>query len=252
MRVEDERVTAMQRVRLRRFVLVAALAVLAGSGLAGCQNQPGTAGYVGDVRFTDADVETSANQVQADVANSHPGSAFRFGDLRSYLLQRKVLNELLKRYASEQHVTVGTIDYAGAAQTIGLPEDDEVVRLSAEEDAYVMALVNAAEPVKPTEADLREIYDKADAATGGNIGSFDQVKSSIAAYPKLGNALAVRAALTDAAKRYGVGISPRYGAADLPLLQTTGTPQVELVGVTIGSPAGTPAVSDLPTTPPTG
>jgi len=240
----------MQGVRLRRFVLVAALAVVAGIGLAGCQNQPGTAGYVGSVRFTDADIESASTHVQADLAATNRAAGF--GDLRSYLLQRMVLNELLKRYASEQKVDVGTIDYAAAAQSIGLPEDDAIVRLSAEEDAYVRALINAATPVTPAESDLRAIYDKANLATGGNIGPFDQVKSSIAAYPKLGNALALKAALTEAAKRYGVAISPRYGAAELPLLQTTGQPQVELVGVTIGAPSGSPAVTDLPTTPPTG
>jgi hypothetical protein len=242
----------MQRVRLRKFVLVAALAVVAGTGLAGCQSQPGTAGFVGTTRFTDADIETTATQVQADVAKTHPGQAFRFGDLRQYLVQRKVLNELLKRYASDKGVTVSNIDYTTASQTIGLPENDEVVRLSAEEDAYVTALVDAAKPVQPTEADLRAVYDRANEATGGGIGTFDQVKSSIAAYPKLGNALALKNELTDAAKRYGVGISPRYGAADLPLRQTTGSPQVELVGVTIGAPAGTPAVSDLPSPTPAG
>jgi hypothetical protein len=242
----------MQRVRLRKFVLVAALAVVAGVGLAGCQSQPGVAGYVGSTRFTDADIEATANQVQADVDKLHPGQAFQFGDLRAYLVHQQVANEVLKRYASEQHVAVPAIDYAAAAETDQLSESDQVVRLAAEQDAYVTALVDAAKPVTPTDADLRAVYARANESAGGGLPPYEQIKSSLASYPKLGNALALKAALADAAKRYGVSISPRYGAAEIPLLRTMpdpsnpSQPPIELVGVTIGAPNGEPAVTDLP------
>jgi hypothetical protein len=240
----------MQRVRLRRFVLVAALAVVAGIGLAGCQNQPGTAGYVGSTRFTDADIEATTSQVQADVAHTHPGNAFPTGDLRSYLVQRMVLNELLRQYAAEQKVKLPAPDYATAAQNIGLPEDDAVVRLNAEENAYVKALVAAAKPVTPTETDLKDIYNNANDSVSGGIGSFEQNKASIASFPMVGNALALKSGLTETAQRIGVGISPRYGPAELPILQTSGQPSVVLISVTVGGPNGSPAVTDSPSPPP--
>jgi len=241
----------MQRVRLRRFVLFAIFSVVAAVGLAGCQAQPGTAAYVGSTRITDTQVDQTVAKIQSDLAKYHPETTFGIGDLRTYVVQRLVINELSRQYATEKNISLPTPDYQSASSQIGLPADDPLVTLSADEDGYRKALLAKATPQQPTEDEIKGIYDKVTASVG-NLGDYATVRPQIVALPTLAPALGLKSELTDAAKRYGVGISPRYGAADLPLLQTTGDPQVELVGVTIGAPAGSPAVSDLPTSAPAG
>jgi hypothetical protein len=234
----------MQRVRLRRFVLFAILAVVATVGLAGCQTQPGTAAYIGDTRITDAQVDQSVAKIQADLAKYHPETSFQIGDLRTYVIQRMVINELSRQYAAEQKIAVPTPDYQGASAQIGLPPSDPLVTLSADEDGYRKALLAKAKPRQPTEEEVRAIYDQVTASVG-DLGDYATVRPQIVALPTLAPALGLKTALTDAAKRIGVGVSPRYQPLTVPLLTIGSSPQVDIVTLSLGASPGTPAVRDV-------
>lgn len=234
----------MQRVRLRRFVLFAVLAVTAAVGLAGCQNQPGTAAYVGDTRITDTQVDQTVAKIQSDLAKYHPESNFGIGDLRTYVVQRMVVNELSRQYAREQNITVPTPDYQTASTQIGLPADDPLVMLSADEDGLRTALLAKAKPQPPSEDEIKGIYDKVTASIG-NLGDYATVRPQIVALPTLAPALGLRSELTDAAKRIGVGVSPRYQPLTVPLLTIGTGPQVDIVTMSLGAAPGSPAVQDV-------
>jgi hypothetical protein len=241
----------MQAARLaglRRFVLVTMLGLLAGVALAACQTQPGTAAYVGDTRFTDEQVEQMATAVEADVVRANPEAKgqVHFGNLRQTLVRLKVFDELAGRYAQEQHIDIPARDYATAAQRIGLPADDPYVQLSADADAYQTALLAKAQRIDPTEADVREVYDTI-VKSGVNVGDYESVRQQILALPGLPEGLGLRAALADAAKRYGVGVSPRYTPLDVPVAAvTTGSgSSVPIVTLPLGTPPGSPAVQDV-------
>jgi len=234
----------MQLVRLRRFVLFAVLAVAATVGLAGCQTQPGTAAYVGGTRITDTQVDQTVAKIQSDLAKYHPDTTFGIGDLRTYVIQRLVINELSRQYAQEQNIAVPKPDYQSASAQIGLPADDPLVTLSADEDGYRKALLAKATPRQPTEDEIKGIYDKVTAAVG-DLGDYNTVRPQIAALPTLAPALGLKTELTDAAKRFGVGVSPRYQPLTVPLLTIGSNPQVEIVTMPLGAAPGTPAVKDL-------
>ncbi len=229
--------------RIRRFVMVAAI-LLGGVTLAGCQSQPGTAAYVGDTRITDSQVESLVATIQADIDKSHPGSTVPAGDLREIVVEHSVFNELAKRYAAEKGIAVAHPDYKAASDQIGLPADDPYVRLSADEDAYRTALLSKVTPVQPTEADIRAVYDKVTKVVS-NVGPYEQVRPAIVALPSLAPALGLRAALSDAANRYDVGVSPRYQPLELALTMVGTNPSVAIVTLPVGKVSGSPAVRDV-------
>ncbi len=241
----------MQRVRpisLRHLVLVAVLGLGVALLTSGCQTQPGTAAYVGNTRFTDDQIDAMAASVEADVVTAQPDAKgqLQYGTLRQTLVRLAVFNELAKRYAEENALTVPARDYAAAAQQIGLPASDPYTRLTTDAQAYQTALTASVAPARPTESDLHAAYDKIVAA-GLEVGSFDEVKAQIAAVPSLGPGLSLRADLIEASQRYGVGVSPRYLPLEMPLASvSTGSGQtVAIVTLPLGSPTGSPAVRDL-------
>jgi hypothetical protein len=240
----------MQRVRLRRFVLATALAVVAGVGLAGCQTQPGTAGYVGSTRFTDAQIDSTATQVQADVDKVSKGSKYPDGALRSFLAQFSVFNELARQYAAERNITVPASNYDAASAQIHLGTDDPYVQLVADVQAVHDALLAKATPVTPTDDDLKAAYDQILQVPqlAASIAPFEQAKSAISGLPGFSAGVGLKAELSDAAKRYGVGVSPRYTNFALPVF-TYNDPTVgpiDLVTLTLSQSNGTPPVTDLP------
>ena len=238
----------MQRVRLRRFVLFAVLAVAATVGLAGCQTQPGTAAYVGDTRITDDQIDQAVARIQADVDKAEPGRTVPTGTLRTIVVGQTLFNEVAGQYASEHGIKVGPINYDEAGASIGLPADDPYVHLSADMDAYRTALLAKVTPRAPTEDEIRGVYDKVSAAVGReNVGDYNTVRPQIAALTTLAPALGLKAELTDAAKRYGVGVNPRYQPVTVPLLSIGTNPQVDIVTMDLGAPPGSPAVQDVPT-----
>jgi hypothetical protein len=239
----------MPRVRLRRVVLAVVLTLIGGVALAGCQTQPGTAGYVGDTRFTDDQVDSASTAIEADFAKTQEPPPI--GDVRQFVAESLVFNEVLARYAKEQGVVVPPVDYTAIAQSYGLPEADPFVHLAGDQDAIRAALLAKATPVTPTDADYRAMYEQL--RKFGVPGTFEEVQANLAKLDSIPKGIALRTALADASKRYNVGISPRYQPAEARIafvLSSTGTgnQSIPVVVLPLGSGTSMPPVLDLPAT----
>jgi hypothetical protein len=242
----------MQRPRragLVRSVLVAALLLGGGVGLAACQASPGVAAYVGDMRLTDSEVDSQVATVAADLnkSDASAASSLRYGSVRQTVVELSVFNEIARRYAQEQNVTVPAPDLAGTASRFGLPADDPYVKLIANFSAYDTTLLGKAPTANPSESDLQDVYSRLVAS--GFTGAYADVKSQIAALPALQTGLGLRDELSQAMQRYGVGVSPRYSPPlQVPLASvSTQSGAIGIVPLFLGSTTGTPAAKDAPT-----
>ncbi len=231
--------------RARRLVPAAILAVLAGLALTGCRTQPGIASYVGDTRLTDNEVEQLVTTIETDVKNA--GGTLQkeaYGNIRQLVVQLTVFTEIAKRYAAEKGLTLPAQDYETAAQQFGLPVTDPFVKLAVDSDAYRTLLLENAQPANPTEADLRDAYDRV-VASGVQEISFEQLKDQLAALPQLRSGVGLRNELAAAADRYGVSVNPRYQPVEMPLSGVPGqSGEIWLVALPLGATGGTPAVVD--------
>lgn len=242
----DERVTAMQRVQLRRFVMVAVFAVVGSVALAGCQSAPGAAAYVGDQTLTDAQVESTVDAVLADYKIDRYMDGVSLDRLRQLIVQDWIGQQLAQRYAADHGISLPAPDYDEAGLNLHLPSTNPYTRLDAQATTDQQAIEAKAGQVQPTDADLRDIYNRAVAAEP-DLPSFADSRQAIAALPNLSSALGLRKALTDAANQYGVTVSPRYQPLELALIQLpVGSDTVAVVTVPVGQSTQTPAVRNVP------
>jgi hypothetical protein len=230
----------------RRLVPAALLAVIAGLALTGCRTQPGIASYVGDSRLTDNEVEQLVTTIETDVKNA--GGTLQkeaYGNIRQLVVQLTVFNEIARRYAAEKSLTLPEQDYEAAAQQFGLPVTDPFVKLAVDSDAYRNLLLENVQAVTPTEADLRDAYDRIVDAGIQEI-TFEQVRDELAALPQLRTGISLRNELAAAADRYGVSVNPRYQPVEMPLTSVPGQSgdAIWLVALPLGAAGGTPAVVD--------
>lgn len=235
---------AGRRVAARRLAALAAAGVLAVAALAGCRVETSAdAAYVGGTRYSVSDVNTTL----AAYRKSHPSTTpAQLASIRREVAADLVFVDVAKRYAADKGYPAPQVSYANEAHVTGLPDSDPLVRVLAEKDAYLNLLMTRTAPATVTEADYRDIFNRALAGGLVQPGSFQQVVAQLTQVPSIAPAIAVRDALTGAMKRYGVEVNPRYQPMEVPLStlvdNSTGRRFVA-VGVPLGS--GTP-VSDAP------
>jgi hypothetical protein len=239
----------MQRVRFRRLVPVAALAVLGLVALAGCQSTPGTAVALGDQRVTDAQIDDEARAASADFLAANY-SAEQYPQLQDPAYMRLMFanlhafNLLAEQYASDHGIVVPPRDYKTMAANYHLSVDNPFVRLTADHDAYAQALASKIKPATPTEQDLKDVYQKLVAA--GFTDAYASLRPQILQLPQLGSSVAVRNELRATADRHGLEVSPRY----LPLEINLGEVQLQsgttlaIVTLPLGDQNGQPAVRE--------
>jgi len=235
----------MTMLRARPLALLAAFALLGGSALAGCKSQPGVASYVGDSRLTDAEVERTVAMIEDDVNTS--GQALpkeAFGNVRQLVVQLTVFNEIAKRYAAEKGYTLPPQDYKATAQQVGLPQGNPYVKLQTDANAYRQLLYSKSAAATPTDADLRDAFQRAVDAGVLQGATYEQVKPELAQLQAVRNGVGLRNELLNAAKRYGVSVSPRYRPVEMPLgaATTSGGQEIWLVALPLGAVDATPAV----------
>lgn len=233
--------------RLRGFAVLALLAALM---LSGCQTAPDQALSVGDVSLTNAEIDAAASEFEAArVASAAPGTPPISNDdrafLRQYLVQATIFNEVARRFAEEQSIPAPNPNFADAANRLGLAEDHLFVRTVATNEAYQELLLGRVPAAQPTEADLRDAYDryvKAATAAGVEPVDFETIKQELQATPQYGAGIGLRNALAEAVDRYGVTVSPRYQPLELPVWAAPNS-QLVLVALEVGDQAD--AVRDL-------
>jgi hypothetical protein len=232
--------------RARRVVPLAVLALVAGVVLAGCRSNPDVAAYVQDTRITTASLDSQVEKVKADAKQA---SGNELADENVVALRRELLGDLVfievaKQYAAEKGYGEPKVDYAASAQAVGLAEDDPYVQATAQADAWNTLISGKTPPVTPTDADLRQVFDRALAAGLVQEGSYDQIKPQLEQIEQLGQGVAVRNVLADAAKRYNTTVNPRYAPAEYTVtrLSTNSGQSLNAIVVPFGLPAS-PAVT---------
>jgi hypothetical protein len=212
--------------RTRRFALVAALALLGALAMAGCgRSQPGTAAYVGDTRYTERQIDTIAGELRGSPAARDVGSP------RTTAVGWLVLSDLARRAAAERSLEIPPADYAGYARQLDLPADAAAVKAVAEWVAVRDLIAERAEPVTPTDADIREAYNALRAEPGAEQLTYEEVADRLRQDPNLPVMVAVRNMLRDAAGRHRLVVNPRYRplvteVGWLPLVLAGGSEQV--------------------------
>src|SRR5690606_18496831 len=112
-------------------------------------------------------------------------------------------------------------------------------------ETYKELLLQAVPPASPTDADLRDAYDRyVQAATNAGVEpvDFDTIKQELQQTPQFVAGVGVRNALTEAAQRYGITVSPRYQPLEVPVWAAPNS-QLVLVAFAVGEQAD--AVRDL-------
>lgn len=239
------------------MVAVGTVAIIA---LAGCRTNAGTAAYVGDTRITDATVDKTADSV-TNVPGYTPDA------LRANTLADLTFIEIAKRYAKAKGYAAPTVT---ADQLDTLATQVGVAPDRASTNAFVVATVTARSwanllldkttAVRPTDAELLEIYQRAVAQGVADPNTFDTLKPQIAAVDGLGAALALRRELLTRMRQDGVTTSPRYRldcpsapcrpiAFPLLILQGgQGGSVFNAVVLPLSTTTGSPAVVDAPVT----
>jgi hypothetical protein len=242
---------------------VAAAGVLAAVGLSACRSETGTAAFVGDTRIAESHVDSVVGAVKingTDVTDS----------LRSTLRQYEVRNlafiALAEKDAAAKGITLPTasdqqVQQFTQARLGGIVTDGgaskDFVRDWTQADLDETTLAARETPVIPTEAQLRDIYQRGVAGGVTNSPYSDQLKQTIAGITGLGQALALQAELAQTEKDNNVSVNPRYypvqppgapaGTLEYPLIQVQNANGglVDVVVAPLGAP-NTGAVIDLP------
>jgi hypothetical protein len=198
--------------RARRMALVAALALAAGLALTGCRSQPSVAAYVGDHRYTQADVDRIFNEVKDKPEPAVPAT-------RQRIVRLLVLRDLAKQVATARKVQVKPIG-ADFGQVLNLPTDSAYVKLYQNFYELQSALGEVAQPAKATDDDLFGFYRAGVAAGVFPAGASDEVVRQ-----QLGNnegvmaVFGLRDLLAAEGDREHVRVNPRFGPLAMPQLQ---------------------------------
>jgi parvulin-like peptidyl-prolyl isomerase len=216
---------------VRRLPLIAVLGLAGLAGLAACRADPAVAAYVGDVRITEAEVDQVVDDLRAEVGGSieqeladlaeeldqaalAEQEAQRFGELerqlaavRTQVVEMRVITVAATGYAQREQLAVPDPDRAQVGTDLGLPADSSYVAVVAEFVAVRDALRDSVEPVPPTEADQREVYENLVAE--GLTASFAQVRPELDEQ-LLGRPVALRNLLTELVTQADIQLNPRY------------------------------------------
>lgn len=210
--------------RARRLASVVAVAALAATGLTACRSAPTVAAYVGDDRITEdrvSGVLDEAKQNRITVAGQQAPPEIKRQDVVDTLVGLDVMRQI----AGQRGLTPSALDPAQVAQAIGLNTAAEYVALYTEYRALLNAASKAGKPAQPTEADLRDVYNRL--TTGGanpNGVPFEQFKSSISEQDQqvLAQNIGLRNDLAPQIAQLDTVINPKYTVPELPLVSAQG------------------------------
>jgi hypothetical protein len=192
--------------RTRRFALVAVLALAGGLVLAGCgRSQPSAAAYVGGTRYSERQVDAIAEQIRASPI------ADQLASPRVSALQWLVLGDLARKAAAERSIAVPPSDYNGLGQQMGVSPGSQMVHAYADWVAVRTVIAQRADPVAPSEEDLREVFDtlRREPDFPPNV-TFEQAAEQLRADEDLPLLVGVRNVLRDVANKHKVVVNPRY------------------------------------------
>ncbi|GHJ46002.1 hypothetical protein Cs7R123_33440 [Catellatospora sp. TT07R-123] len=219
---------------MRRLIAAAGIAT-ALLALAACRSNPDIAAYVGDQKLTEQQVTELLNdyaKAQGAQPGADPNAA---GPSREAVVQLFVSDQLCQRITKQQgDTTPPASPPAGTPELLAIYQRVQTCKESLK-----------AEPVKPTEADLREVYDNGVAVKAIDPSdpnqSFDLLKAKLADGDYVSQALGKRKVLDDAAKAADVSVNPRYRSVYFPVLEFS--QNLPALTAILGQPASTAVVN---------
>jgi hypothetical protein len=239
-------VIAMQRAR--RLASVVAVAALAVSGLAACRSAPTVAAYVGQDRITEdrvSGVLDDARQNKVTAAQGPQAPEIKRQDVVDTLVGLEVMRHIAK----QRGLTATELDAARVAQAVGLSADAEYVALYTEYRGLLNAASAGGKLAQPTQADLRDVYNRLTA--GGAIpsgASFEQFASSISQQDQqtLAQNIGLRNDLQPEIAKLNTVVNPKYTVPELPLVSAQGPDgqALPLVVLPFAKSTGSPTVVD--------
>jgi hypothetical protein len=232
--------------RARRLASLAVVVAVGALALAGCKSEPSVAAYVGDQKITEKRVDDiladARNKLAAvkpaatsqPTAQASPTAAAPTLPGRDMIVSTLVLNMICDRLAVDRGTKFTTVDINQVAQAEQLPAASTYI---VERTKLYSCLggVETGGSTAPTEAELRDIYDRGKAA--GAIPkdqTFEQIAPQLDG-TQLRSALAAKHTFTDVVAKYNVTVNPRYRPLELPLLSFSGS--AAAVSVPLGQPA---------------
>ena len=223
----------MQRARrLASAVVVASLTV---GGLSACRSEPAVAAYLGENgRITEARVQEVWDEAYDAVAAqapqpagaaepseaAAPPSSVVMPISRADIVGQLVSRDVYARVAEQRRITLpADLPYAEAGGQVGLPATSEYVRLYTENVIMRNQLEKAVTtPAEPTEADLRDVYQRF-AANGGLEPGMDFAAFTASVPPEakqaLGSAITIRNDVQAVADDLKIQVNPRYQPLEL-------------------------------------
>jgi hypothetical protein len=241
----------------RRVLAVAAAAGLVLTVLTGCHSDPRVAAYLDGMTITEAQVDSVLSEAVTAVdkyneaIKDDPSVAPQQTPTRTGVVAALTVKELTNRTLTQSGITPTPPNPVPAGPVSELLRARYFVALLSVQ-AGLTALVNAAgQDVQASEADLRDIYDRAVAAGFAAPGDFAAVEPQLAQTQGLPQLIAARNQLAAKAAHGHLTVNPRYAPLEYPLYspkdQTTGASFVALAVPLAKGPAGTPVI-DAPQT----
>lgn len=249
---------------MRRLTAAAGIAV-ALLGLSACRSAPGVAAYVGSDQITEARVTQLVDEVakiksDADAAAATAAAAAKKAQeegkpdaqqqaalaaqasetaqavvvpSRETVVQTLVLGKVCGQLQADKKFPNAQVTKDQVVQSENIPPATEYAQVRT--DALACFYGIPASPVKPTEADLREVYRNGVAAGAIDPSNkFEDLVAQLSSDQQLAVALGARQELAAAAKAANISVNPRYRELSFPVLRFQ-------KGPAISAPLGQPA-----------
>ena len=201
---------------MRSRLALLAVAALAGLALTGCQRDPSIAATVGSEKVTEAQVDAvladaQHNRPQSPDGKPLPPLTINRADVVRYL----VIDKMCATDQGRRHFARGEAgDISGVKQ---IAPDSQYAKLFASMTACLNGEVAGVKPATPTDAEVRELYDRA-VAQGLDVPSFDKVKDQLTNNEAVQQRFGFKRALEGEAKAQNVSVNPRYRPLEVGLL----------------------------------
>jgi hypothetical protein len=227
------------------------LGVLATGALSACQNEAGSAAFVGNTRITQQQVTDVVNKSKAGRTDENTQTA----------LQSLIFIDLASRYAADHGIAEKPVSdqlVSEVAQFLKVDPSSDLAKDYATAYQWSQTLMDAAKPATVTDEQATDIYNRAVAAGALPAGGLSQNMGAIKGSSQVAKSITVRDELSKAAKDYGVSVNPRYAPSCsktpcdglfYPVLQIQNQQDGSLVPVvllTFDDAAASPAVLDSP------
>jgi hypothetical protein len=239
----------------RRALAAAAAAVLIVTVLTGCRSDPRVAAYVNGKTITEAQVDSMVadakkvaerNAAQVEAAGGTPVHVPTRAEAVSVLATQEITRQTL----ADKNLTKAQVDPSQVAQQFGVPAGSGYASALTDIVAGIIALEDAVgNNAQPSDAELRDVYDRAVAKGLAAPGTFDQVKPQLLQVNGLPQDISARNELASSAAHAGVTVNPRYAPLEFPVetLSTQDGRSFVAVALPLGATAGNGAVRSAPT-----